>query len=64
MSSKITLSLKHNYPCRPLASTITTDLVTIEESTISDLAIEKEGTAKYLHPDNKASSTRHVSENI
>jgi hypothetical protein len=48
MSSKITPSLKHNHPCRPPSSAVTTDSATIEESTTSDLAIEKEGTAKYL----------------
>lgn len=64
MSSKITLSLKYNHPCRPPSSTITTDLVIIKESTTSDLVIEKEGTVKYSHPNNKASSTRYVSENI
>jgi hypothetical protein len=62
MSSKITLSLKYNHPCRPLSSAITTDLATIKESTISNLVIEKEGTAKYPYPDNEASSTRYVSE--
>ncbi len=64
MSSKITLSLKYNHSYCLLTSTITTNLVTIKESTTSDLVIEKEGIIKYLYLNSKTSSTRYVLENI
>ena len=41
-----------------------TNLVTIKESTTSNLVIEKEDTAKYPHLNNETTSICYVLENI
>jgi hypothetical protein len=63
LSYKIILSLKPNLPCPPLSNTITTNLITIKESTINNLIIIKDNIIKHPYS-NKTSSIYYNSENI